>query len=585
MDRELHMKEAEQELLAQVDQDRLMDYTGTISQWVRISSLPAELESLKYVSDTLEGFGYEVTLLRYPGFISYPVRAEVRVPGAQPETLRALGHCFSDSTPEEGITAPISFDSDRCGGKIVLFDGLPNYNKVMDAKARGAAAVLFIQDDYLHNMPVNPIWGSPTRDTQHLLPRIPVASITRPEGEKLRRRCAAGEVTVCLRSQVETGWKPDLPILVADLPSAKSSKFILLSCHIDSWDYGAMDNGTANATAIECARLLALKRDEWYRGLRICFWSGHSQGKFCGSSWYADNHYEELEKLCVAHVNIDSTGGKGAVVVEEAPVMPHTRRLAAQVIKEQTGTDFIGKRIGHFADQSFFGVGLSSLFGTFSEQSPETAGNSLSFKHGTTVRASGLGWWWHTEHDTIDKIDPAFLQRDTRVYLAVLWRLMTCPTLPFDFPGAADDMAAEVERLQSMLGNRFSFQALAERIARIREAAARFADSLTGLESPELPQAVSANEYIQRIARCFVRAQFTSGNVYSYSLGMPMKNIPSLADAYALAEAEAGSDDFFMLQLSLQRGVNRVMHLLEEIGGSIDAYFAGQGQYNHGELS
>ena len=577
MDRDTYMKETEQALLDQVDTERLMDYTKNISQWVRISSLPAELESLSYVSDTLKGFGYEVKLLSYDGFISYPVKAEVQVLGETPETLRSLGHCFSDSTPEEGITAPVSFDLAECCGKILLLDGLPNYNKVMDAKSKGAKAVLFVQDDYLHNMPVNPIWGSPTRETEHFLPRIPVASITRPDGRRLRERWEREQVVINLRSQVEMGWKKGLPILVADLPSEKSDKFVLLSCHIDSWDYGAMDNGTANATAIECARLLAMKREELYRGLRVCFWSGHSQGKFCGSSWYADHHYEELERRCVSHVNIDSTGGKGAVVVEEAPVMPHTRQLAAEVIKEQTGVDFIGKRIGHFADQSFFGVGLSSLFGTFSEQSRETAGDSLSFQHGTTVRASGLGWWWHTEYDTIDKIDPEFLQRDTKIYLSVLWRLMTRPVLPFDFQDAAEDMASETKHLQDLLGNRFDLGPLAERICQVRAAAARFESSLANLHTPEQPEAVRANESIQRIAQCFVRAQFTGGNVYSYDLGTPMKHIPALADGYQLAQAEADSDDYYMLQLSLQRGMNRVMHDLAEIMEIIGRYFSGGG--------
>lgn len=578
MDRDTYMRETEQALLNQVDAQRLMSYTKNISQWVRISSLPAEVESLSYVSDTLKGFGYEVKLLNYDGFISYPIKAGVQVLGEHPEILRALGHCFSDSTPEEGIAAPISFDPEDCGGKIILLDGLPNYSRVMDAKSKGAKAVLFVQDDYLHNMPVNPIWGSPTRETEHLLPHIPVASITRPDGRKLRERCAKETVVINLRSQVEMGWKKDLPILVADLPCVKSDKFVLLSCHIDSWDYGAMDNGTANATAIECARLLALKREDLYRGLRVCFWSGHSQGKFCGSSWYADHHYEELERNCVSHVNIDSTGGKGAVVVEEAPVMPHTKKLAAEVIEEQTGVDFIGKRIGHFADQSFFGVGLSSLFGTFSEQSRETAGDSLSFQHGTTVRASGLGWWWHTEHDTIDKIDPEFLRRDTKIYLSVLWRLMTRPVLPFAFQDAAEDIASETKRLQDLLGNRFDFSPLAERTRQVKVAAARFEDSLTGISTPEQAEAVRANESIQRIAQCFVRAQFTGGNVYSYDLGTPMTHIPALADGYQLAQAEADSDDFYMLRLSLRRGMNRVMHNLAEIMEIIDRYFAGGGQ-------
>ena len=86
----------------------------------------------------------------------------------------------------------------------------------------------------------------------------------------------------------------------------------VFSGHVDSWHYGAMDNGTANATMLEVARLLAQHRDELYRGLRVIFWSGHSHGRYSGSTWYVDNHWEELHDRCVAHVNVDSTGARGA---------------------------------------------------------------------------------------------------------------------------------------------------------------------------------------------------------------------------------------------------------------------------------
>ena len=83
----------------------------------------------------------------------------------------------------------------------------------------------------------------------------------------------------------------------------------MFSGHHDTWDYGVMDNGGANATMLEVARLFAPERADWRRGLRLCFWSGHSHGRYSGSAWYADTHWDELVRRCVAHVNVDSTGG------------------------------------------------------------------------------------------------------------------------------------------------------------------------------------------------------------------------------------------------------------------------------------
>ena len=50
----------------------------------------------------------------------------------------------------------------------------------------------------------------------------------------------------------------------------------MFSGHIDSWHYGAMDNGSANATMLETLRALLPHRNEFRRSLRLAFWSGHS---------------------------------------------------------------------------------------------------------------------------------------------------------------------------------------------------------------------------------------------------------------------------------------------------------------------
>ncbi len=113
-------------------------------------------------------------------------------------------------------------------------------------------------------------------------------------------------------------------------PTAGRAPFVLFSGHHDTWYYGVMDNGGANATMLEVAKVLAGRRAEWRRGLRLCFWSGHSHGRYSGSSWYADAFWDELERRCVAHVNVDSTGARGNTAMENAPVSAELRALAAR---------------------------------------------------------------------------------------------------------------------------------------------------------------------------------------------------------------------------------------------------------------
>ena len=71
-----------------------------------------------------------------------------------------------------------------------------------------------------------------------------------------------------------------------------------------------------------CTLLTARERTKWRRGLRLCFWSGHSHGRYSGSTWYVDQNWDELDRRCAVHVNVDSTGGIGATVLKNAAAAP-----------------------------------------------------------------------------------------------------------------------------------------------------------------------------------------------------------------------------------------------------------------------
>ena len=387
-------------------------------------------------------------------------------------------------------------------------------------------------------------------------------SVVRQDGAAIREQMKKGTVKIWIQTVVDTGWRK-VPLLEAEMKAEDTDDFLLFGSHIDSWDYGAMDNGAANATMIECARLLASEQRSWKRGLRLAFWAGHSQGKFFSSAWYADNHFEELEKHCVGYVYVDSTGGKDAVIIDEAPVMPQTKKLAASVIEKQTGVTFIGKRIGHFADQSFYGVGLTSIFGTFSEQDIEKTRDILSFRTGTPKHAGGLGWWWHTRHDTMDIIDKDILVRDTKVYVGVVWRLLCFPILPYDFREAVKEMKETVRSLSSSLGDRFDLMLLEERINQL---ASRLDNLYNRIENNEvsIEDAENINTMLLKLSHKIVRITFHGENHFDFDLSGAMYPIPSLSDGVRLADCDKASYRYFVLRTQLMRGYNRVMSYVSE---------------------
>ncbi len=52
------------------------------------------------------------------------------------------------------------------------------------------------------------------------------------------------------------------------------------------------------------------------------------------------------------------------------------------------------------------------------------------------IRATGLanlGWWHHSVHNTLDKVDRSLLLPHLRVYARWMWDLLTAPILPYEF--------------------------------------------------------------------------------------------------------------------------------------------------------
>lgn len=560
-----HLLSIEDQLVKEIDGKRLMEYTAGVSQWVRISGTKEEVESLEYCQKILDGFGYTTKLVKHPGYLSWPVKSFVEMESPESQAFESIAHAFTPSTPPGGVSAEIvTSDFPAVAGKIVLCSGMPSPQEVALLESQGAVGLLYQADDWLHNIPVNKFWGPVGETEESRLSRIPVLSVTRSSGETIRACIAKKRTRMRLESIVETGWY-DMARLEADLTVPGTDKFVIFSGHICSWDYGAMDNGSANATMIECARVLAERRGEFRRGLKFIFWPGHTQGKFVGSVWYADENFDMLTKNCMGYINVDSTGGKDATIIIEAPVMPQTFDLAKDVIKRHAGEDFIGKRLGHFADQSFYGVGLTSTFGTFSEQDArKVPEGSISF-HGSEAKfAGGLGWWWHTKHDTIDKVDEAFLVRDTRLYVATTWRILTQPVLPYNVFAAAQDIVATTERLQKALGDRFDLSPLAARGAEVAELAGKFRKELEAANESE-KDVDALNDKLHRVLTEMVRVIFHDNDVFSYDPSGPMIGLPSLADYDKLATTAVGSHRYYTSLVKFRRGYNRVMLCLDRI--------------------
>jgi len=535
-------------LCGAVDAGRLMAHLREFARRVKLSGTAEELESFRYLQATMEAAGFATRLLSHEAYISLPGRSEVRVDG---DTLRSITHSMSRPTPAAGLTAPLvyvgvgdaaAFASRDVAGKIALVDGIAMEDVAVAGSRAGAAGLIHIcPGEPLHEMCVSPVWGSPSQHTRGELPSLAICSIAQSDGAALRARCLAGPVQAFMATEVETGWRRT-PLLVAELGAAAApdEPFVLFSGHHDTWHFGVMDNGSANATMLEAARLLAGARAAWRRGLRVCFWSGHSHGRYSGSAWYADEAFDELDRRCVAHVNVDSTGGEGASVMTNSAVIDELKGVAAEAIAAVTGQVHAGNRHGRVADQSFWGVGLPSMFGSLSYQ-PRGPGDPLP----------RLGWWWHTPHDLIEHIDPANLVRDTAIVLRVLYRLLTSPVLPLDYADTAGSLLGELTGLESP----------ALDLTGLREAAERLQhNATTALAAKVPPEAV--NRALMRAARALVPLNYTYGDRFRHDPALDHPPWPSLEGLRELAAQPPDSPDLPFYVMHARQTRNRVAHAL-----------------------
>lgn len=560
----------ENQLVERINGPLMMGQVREMVKWVRHAGTAAELESFGFLKDTLDGYGYRTELLLHDAYISLPGPALIEALG---DKIRCICHSFSRSSPSGGLTGELVYAGagrprDYAGldvqGKIVLLDGIANPAASLEANRRGAIGQLHVSPhEYLHEMCVSSVWGSPHDQQVDRLPRTVIVTTALADGERLKAALQAGFVTVTLHAEVDTGWRKT-PTLIADLPAEGTDQYVLLSGHYDSWYEGAMDNGGANATMLEVARLCAQQRAMWRRGLKLAFWSGHSQGRYSSSAWWSDQYYEEIRANCVAHVNVDSTGGKGNTIVSDTTAAAELQHLAQSVIRERAGQEFSGRRNGRAGDQSFWGIGVTCIYGNMSEQ-PASAGgtNAMASVFGGGNRLGrGTGWWWHTPYDTYDKMDEAILVRDTAIYVSTVWRLLTEPVLPFRYEECAVEILQALDGLSAAAGDKFTLDYLIVRANTLREQCARLTEAAAGIGADGRAELINACLF--DLSRLLVPICYNVAGPYEQDPALGMGPLPGLAPVAQLADLDPDSAAFKHLNVRMMRQRNRVAVALQD---------------------
>ncbi|NLG09596.1 MAG: M28 family peptidase, partial [Deinococcales bacterium] len=347
-----------------IDEGRLAAHLDWFAGVRRDTGGPGEDAAAGYIVAQLEEAGVEVRVHEFDAFLSYPREASLTEADGASLGVGCVTHSFAASTPDAGLTGELTYlpdaDFSQAAGKLVLVDGLCTPITVLEASRAGVAGVVFVnQGDVVHNMIATTIWGTPSLDQLDRLPTVAAVSVSRPDGERLKARLAEGPLTVRLTTRVETGWyRSKLPEAIIRGSDADTDEFVLVGAHYCSWEIGITDNATGDACLLEMARALQAQRHALKRSVRLCWWPGHSHGRYSGSTWYADNFFHDLADNCVAYHNIDSPGVRGATLYVARHTTAEVEAFCTNLIGDMTGqTSPEVHRPSRAADQSFLANG------------------------------------------------------------------------------------------------------------------------------------------------------------------------------------------------------------------------------------
>lgn len=545
----------------------------------RTSGTEGERRAMEYIASSLRAEGIPVEGHEFDAYLSYPIAGAISVVRGQglPAEIPAKTRAFSANTPPDGLTAEVVYvegghdlfrDTEThrrlerapVAGKIVLSEAGSRRN-MQAAQEQGAVAYVHMwpsDEDVIHEGIVSPVWGAPTPEVAGAFPRIPILGVTRASGEALKAAAARGPVTLRLHSRTDTGWRR-VVLPVATIPG-RTPQWVLFSGHVDSWYLGATDNATGNVLTMEVARVLWARRDRLRRGVRCAFWPGHSTGRYAGSTWYADQQWQALYDHCVLHINCDSPGVIGATDYSLITATADAAAFGIDLIKTLTGQSAEWERPVRAGDQSFWGAGVPSLF----------MGLSVRPKgQRWAVGGSGYGWWWHTEADTIDKVDPGVLTLDTRIYLLAAYRVAAAPVAPLRVGDAVAELKHIVAELSREVATRFDLTSVSEALGRLEQSAGPFdAAARLATDGDRAGRLARA----QRAAiRALVQAGYTGGYPFDHDPATPQRPLPSLQDARDLAALAPESDQARRLLTRLVRRRNGVVAGLTVAAEALEA--------------
>lgn len=458
---------------------------------------------------------------------------------------RQVDQRIHSSNPDDHFERQFSSDDEamkQVKGKIIVTEGLSNPARTQILERWGAVGVIVINPGEKSHWGANStVWGSPAKNQLKQLPKI--ASIAVPVGMKKELLRAESEHRpVDFIVEMRNGWFKQPVVSVEIRGYEKTEDYILLHGHYDSWDVGVGDNATGNGLMLEIARLFGKHEGNFRRSLRIIWWPGHSAGRYAGSTWYADHFAIDLLRNCIAHVNCDSPGCRGATSYESIRGMSEFSLLIKEAVNDLFNQKCKIGRVGRSGDYSFNNIGISGCMLT-SSMTPQLERQRNGWY---SVGGCGGSPVWHTEDDVMRIADEDVLFNDIRLYAFIIGRLVNDRVLPIDLRTSLEDNKDYIFKKLNLIKKPFKVEEILECISLLE----RRLDDLyrTKEKNPEV-----FNQKIKYLSRYIVRIGYAEGDIFDQDPARFLPQTPLIPDQLDNNKSAA---------ILIQRNLNRLHYNL-----------------------
>ncbi len=305
-------------------------YAASLRDRIKGDAMMAHLTKLQDIANAHDGtraigtagydasVDYVVTALRGKGFDVQTPDFEVRQPFAEEPQLTVGGAAieakpleFTIGTPDQGVAGPLvparvddspgctasDYDGLPVSGAVVLVDrGICQFSQKQAAAAERGAVALIVAN----NEDGDEMGGTLGEDSN---PKIPVVSVTKATGERLRQ--TPGETTLKLKAGVKVERTRNV---IAQTKTGSTADVVMVGAHLDSVPEGPgiNDNGSGVAAVLETALQMG-PSPAVQNAVRFGFWGGEELG-LKGSNNYAGSLNQDQLKDIALYLNFDMLG-------------------------------------------------------------------------------------------------------------------------------------------------------------------------------------------------------------------------------------------------------------------------------------